>query len=100
MTQPRLELEAESWAFALDIYARAGVADACLTLQNEAGVDVTMMLMVIFAAVRYRPIAIESPPVWSDHRSACDEAVGHVVKEEVAVAIGSVFTPAEAQAPG
>jgi uncharacterized protein (TIGR02444 family) len=48
------ELEAESWAFALEIYARPGVADACLTLQNEAGVDIMMLLMVIFAAVKHR----------------------------------------------
>jgi uncharacterized protein (TIGR02444 family) len=50
----RPELEADSWAFALDIYARPGVADACLKLQNEAGVDVIMLLMVAYAAVRHR----------------------------------------------
>ena len=48
------ELEADSWAFALDIYARPGVADACLKLQNGAGVDVMMFLMVAYAAVRHR----------------------------------------------
>ena len=51
---PQPELEAESWAFALEIYARPGVADACLRLQNEAGVDVMVLLMVTFAAVRHR----------------------------------------------
>ena len=50
----RPELEADSWAFALDIYGRPGVAEACLKLQNEAGVDVMMFLMVAYAAVRYR----------------------------------------------
>jgi uncharacterized protein (TIGR02444 family) len=54
MKLTRLELEADSWAFALDIYARPGVADACLNLQNEAGVDVTMFLMVAYAAIRHR----------------------------------------------
>lgn len=54
MKPPRPELEAESWAFALDIYARPGVADACLKLQNEAGVDVMMFLVIAFAAVRHR----------------------------------------------
>jgi uncharacterized protein (TIGR02444 family) len=49
----RPELEADSWAFALDIYARPRVADACLKLQNEAGVDVMMFLMVAYAAVRH-----------------------------------------------
>ena len=54
MSVPRTELEAESWAFALAIYARPGVAEACLTLQNEADVDVMLMLMATFAAVRHR----------------------------------------------
>ena len=54
MTPSRSELEADSWAFALDIYARPGVADACLHLQNEAGIDIMMFLMVAYAAVRHR----------------------------------------------
>jgi uncharacterized protein (TIGR02444 family) len=54
MTQSRLDLEAESWAFALRIYARPGVADACLRLQEEAGVDVMMLLMTAFTVVKHR----------------------------------------------
>lgn len=48
------ELEAECWAFALAVYARPGVAEACLTLQNEAGVDVMLLLTTVFAAVKHR----------------------------------------------
>jgi len=54
MRQPRPELEADSWAFALAVYARPGVAEACLTLQNEVGVDVLLLLMATFAAVKRR----------------------------------------------
>ena len=54
MTQSRSDTEAESWAFALHLYAQPGVADACLKLQDEAGVDVMMSLMIVFAAVRHR----------------------------------------------
>jgi uncharacterized protein (TIGR02444 family) len=54
MTPSRPDLEADGWAFALEIYARPGVAAACLKLQNEAGVDVMMFLMVAYAAVRHR----------------------------------------------
>ena len=54
MSQPRPELEAECWSFALAIYARPGVADACLTLQNEAGLDVMLLLTTTFAAVKHR----------------------------------------------
>jgi uncharacterized protein (TIGR02444 family) len=45
-------LEQQSWAFALRIYAEPGVAEACLRLQNEAGVDVILLLMVAFAGSR------------------------------------------------
>ncbi|MCA1454407.1 TIGR02444 family protein [Bradyrhizobium sp. BRP22] len=45
-------IDAESWAFALELYAEPGIADACLQLQNECGVDVMMLLMATFAAVR------------------------------------------------
>ena len=54
MSAARSELEADSWAFALAIYAKPGVSDACLKLQNEAGVDVMLLLMATFAAVRHR----------------------------------------------
>jgi uncharacterized protein (TIGR02444 family) len=54
MKQSRSELEADGWAFALHIYAQPGVADACLRLQDEAGVDVMTFLMAGFAAVRHR----------------------------------------------
>ncbi len=47
-------IDAESWAFALELYAEPGIADACLALQNECGVDVMMLLMATFAAVRRR----------------------------------------------
>jgi uncharacterized protein (TIGR02444 family) len=64
------EVEAESWAFALDIYARPGVADACLRLQNEAGVDVMLLLIATFAAVKRRNFL--SP----DALKSLDEACG------------------------
>jgi len=54
MRPSRSELEADSWAFALAIYARPGVAEACLTLQDEAGADAMLLLMATFAAVRHR----------------------------------------------
>ena len=54
MNQSRSELEADGWAFALHLYAQPGVADACLRLQDEAGVDVMTFLMTVFAVVRHR----------------------------------------------
>jgi uncharacterized protein (TIGR02444 family) len=60
MKQPQLDLDADSWAFALRIYAGPGVADACLRLQDEAGVDVMVFLMIVFAAVRHRVLLTPS----------------------------------------
>lgn len=54
MRRSQPELEAESWAYALALYARPGVAEACLALQNEAGVDVMLLLTATFAATRHR----------------------------------------------
>jgi uncharacterized protein (TIGR02444 family) len=62
------ELEAECWTFALAIYARPGVAEACLALQNEAGVDVMLLLTTTFAAVKHRVL------LKSDDIRALDEA--------------------------
>jgi uncharacterized protein (TIGR02444 family) len=60
MTQSRSDLEADGWAFALQLYAQPGVAEACLRLQDEAGVDVMMSLMIVFAAVRHRVLLTPS----------------------------------------
>lgn len=68
MAATRPELEADSWVFALAIYAKPGVAEACLTLQNEAGVDVMLLLMAAFAAVKHRLL------LTADEIRALDEA--------------------------
>jgi uncharacterized protein (TIGR02444 family) len=56
----RADLEADSWAFALQLYSRPGVANACLKLQDEAGVDVMIFLTAAFAAVRHRTLLTRS----------------------------------------
>jgi uncharacterized protein (TIGR02444 family) len=38
-----------AWAFLTDFYGREGVSQACLVLQDEAGLDVVEMLMLIYA---------------------------------------------------
>lgn len=39
------------WRFALSFYVRQDVSSACLTLQEELGVDVNVLLFAIFACV-------------------------------------------------
>jgi uncharacterized protein (TIGR02444 family) len=50
----RRNLDAECWAFMLKIYQQPRVAECCLALQAEAGVDVIILLFAAFAAVRHR----------------------------------------------
>jgi uncharacterized protein (TIGR02444 family) len=46
-----LDLDNTLWRFVLPFYARDGVAPACLTLQEQLGVDVNILLFAIFAQV-------------------------------------------------
>jgi len=45
------------WDFALRLYAAPGVGDACLTLQDESGVDVPVLLFSAWLAKRSVPLA-------------------------------------------
>jgi uncharacterized protein (TIGR02444 family) len=45
-----LDLEGQHWGFALKLYAQPGVAQACLDLQEHAGVDVIVLLACLYAA--------------------------------------------------
>ena len=40
------------WAFSLETYARPGVADACIALQDEHGFDVNLLLLCLWQADR------------------------------------------------
>jgi uncharacterized protein (TIGR02444 family) len=46
------DIGAAAWRFALDFYRRDGVSAACLSLQEELGVDVSLMLTALFAEVQ------------------------------------------------
>ena len=44
------------WQFSLALYARPGVAAACIELQDDAGVDVNVMFYVLYSALQLRQI--------------------------------------------
>lgn len=46
-----LPIEGPHWSFALRLYAKAGVSEACLVLQDRMGVDVNVLLFALFAAM-------------------------------------------------
>lgn len=56
----KLDLDGLLWRFALEFYALPGVAEACLTLQDEAGLDVIQLLAATYAdLILRRPLAVE-----------------------------------------
>jgi len=55
--------EPSFWEFSLQIYPNEGVEAACLTLQDDAGADVNLLLLCCFVArygVRLTPEAMET----------------------------------------
>ena len=56
----KLYLDGPLWRFALEFYALPSVAEACLTLQDEAGLDVIQLLAATYADLVLRqPLAME-----------------------------------------
>ena len=51
--------ENKLWSFALTVYQRDAVAPACLDLQEQCQIDVTLMLCAVFACVQGKAISDE-----------------------------------------
>jgi uncharacterized protein (TIGR02444 family) len=47
------------WRFSLNFYGLPDVAPACLALQDEAGVDVNLLLFLLFLADQRRAVTID-----------------------------------------
>lgn len=45
------------WRFSLRFYRQPEVADACIRLQEEAGVDVNLLLFLLWQAIRQRALS-------------------------------------------
>lgn len=58
---------ASLWDFSLRLYARAGVADACLRLQDEHGVNVNVLFWCIW--LEWRGIALDAARLRSAQKS-------------------------------
>ncbi len=52
------ELDADDlWQFSCSVYAKQGVADACICLQNDFGLDVNLLLFAGWAGLRGQPLS-------------------------------------------
>jgi uncharacterized protein (TIGR02444 family) len=56
------------WRFSLRLYRRPGVADACIALQDECGVDVNVLMFFLWLAADKR--LVPAP----DARAVCEQA--------------------------
>ena len=48
------------WRFSLNFYRQAGVAEACIALQDDCGVDVNLMLFLFWLAASGRQLSIDN----------------------------------------
>jgi uncharacterized protein (TIGR02444 family) len=52
--------ETPFWRFSLNFYRQAGVAEACIALQDDFGVDVNLMLFLLWLAANGRQLSVDN----------------------------------------
>src|SRR5436190_23673840 len=57
MTESAAASETPFWRFSLHFYRQAGVAEACIALQDECGVDVNLLLFLLWLAAGRRQLS-------------------------------------------
>lgn len=87
-----LPLNGPHWSFAVDLYKRPGVSDACLWLQDTLGIDINVLLLVLFAASE-RGVALSPSDI-----AELDRAVAEW-RSDVVVALRSVRRQLKAGPP-
>ena len=48
------------WRFSLHFYRHTGVSDACIALQDDCGVDVNLLLFLLWLAAERRQLSAEN----------------------------------------
>jgi uncharacterized protein (TIGR02444 family) len=56
MTEAEIQSGSPFWRFSLRFYRQSGVADACIALQDDCGVDVNILLLLLWLATDRRRI--------------------------------------------
>jgi uncharacterized protein (TIGR02444 family) len=78
------------WRFSLGFYRQPGVADACIALQDECGVDVNVLMFFLWFATQLKEVSPEharavweQAALWRDHVVAPLRGVRRKLKEGV-----------------
>ncbi len=58
------EVGSPFWRFSLKFYRKPGIAEACIALQDACGVDVNLLLFVLWQASLSRRLAVEEVDAW------------------------------------
>src|SRR6516165_5812004 len=58
MTEAETRSGSPFWRFSLRFYRQSGVADACIALQDDCGVDVNILLFLLWLATDQRRVGI------------------------------------------
>lgn len=90
---PGLSEDNPFWDFSLEVYARPGLSEACLALQEEFGVDVNMLLFCMWLAQQGRALddaaaggcmAIAGP--WQNGMVTPLRALRHACRDDTSLA--------------
>jgi uncharacterized protein (TIGR02444 family) len=59
MAETSTNADTPFWRFSLNFYRQAGVAEACIALQDDCGVDVNLMLFLLWLAANGRQLSVD-----------------------------------------
>src|SRR5215468_9004885 len=60
MSEQPTQTDTPFWRFSLSFYRQAGVAEACIALQDDCGVDVNLMLFLLWLAAGGRQLSAQN----------------------------------------
>jgi uncharacterized protein (TIGR02444 family) len=85
------------WRFSLQFYRQPGVADACIALQEESGVDVNLLMFLLWNAVQRRQFSPDQVD-WIESKIAVwrESAVVPLRKVRRALKVPTLLVPAPA----
>jgi uncharacterized protein (TIGR02444 family) len=67
MTETQKSTETPFWRFSLKFYRQPAVSEACITLQDEFGVDVNLLLFLLWLASDDRKLSAEEVKMLDDN---------------------------------